>query len=231
VWLAELRRKTFAGWPAKAGPATVKLLSSEREGGVERLTWEFQSQADVPLRLSLTRKAGAASLRRITLRLFDSPSDDSARRQIPGDHEAFADFHPRGNYETGVRRRFMLIGQTLDEMRVWDICRAVQALRSMRDLRSARIWIDAEGSLGVDALYASLFEKEIAGLDLRGIPASHRDGPEYLNVLRVLDIPEAAAMAAENCALRLRPAGTNGWDFLRAMARSPCAHLNVDWEP
>jgi hypothetical protein len=125
----------------------------------------------------------------------------------------------------------MLIGQTLDGMRVWDICRAVQALKSVPEMRSAQVWIEAEGSLGVDALYASLFENQIAGLDLRRIPASHRDGPDYLNVLRVLDIPEAAAMAAENCALRLHPAETNGWDFLLAMARSPSAHLNLEWKP
>jgi dienelactone hydrolase len=225
TWLAGLRRKCFAGWPTEAGPPSAKLISSERAGDVDHLTWEFESQADVPLRINLVRKSGGSSLRRIILRLSDMPEETGD----PG--TAYAVFRPRGDEETGVRRRFMLIGQTLDGMRVWDICRAVQALKSVPEMRSAQVWIEAEGSLGVDALYASLFENQIAGLDLRRIPASHRDGPDYLNVLRVLDIPEAAAMAAENCALRLHPAETNGWDFLLAMARSPSAHLNLEWKP
>jgi dienelactone hydrolase len=215
-WLTELRRKSFAGWPENTGPPAVKLISSERNG---YSMWEFQSQADVPLRISLAQKPGA---RRIILRLADSPKEKAADN---------ATLFLRGTTEVGVRRRFMLLGQTLDGMRVWDICRAVEALHSMPGLGSMPIWIEADGNLGVDALYASLFENQIAGLDLRGIPSSHKEGPDYLNVLRILDIPEAAAMAAENCELRLQPSERNGWEFLRAMAHSPSAHLRLQWTP
>jgi hypothetical protein len=38
-----------------------------------------------------------------------------------------------------IRRRFMLLGQTLDGMRVWDIRAAVQAVRSLKDLSSAQV--------------------------------------------------------------------------------------------
>ena len=47
-------------------------------------------------------------------------------------------------------------------------------------------------------LYASLFEPDIAGLDLRHLPGSHREGPVLLNVLRYMDIPQALTMAADN---------------------------------
>ncbi|HKS37844.1 MAG TPA: hypothetical protein VJW76_11680, partial [Verrucomicrobiae bacterium] len=94
-----------------------------------------------------------------------------------------------------IRRRFMLLGQTLEGMRVWDVRRAVQAVRSIRDFRDAPLWLQAEGPSGVNALYASLFESNIAGLELFSLPESHRDGPDYLNILRVADIPQAAAMA------------------------------------
>jgi hypothetical protein len=118
----------------------------------------------------------------------------------------------------------MLIGQTLDSMRVWDIRRALEALGN------TPVVIEAKGDLGVDALYASLFETNVAGLELRQIPSSHREGPDYLNVLRVMDIPEAMAMAAEYCPVRLLPASSNGWDFLRAVAASPAAQVKLEWE-
>jgi hypothetical protein len=65
----------------------------------------------------------------------------------------------------------------------------------------------------VDALYASLFEKGIASLHLRRLPASHRDGPDYLNVLRVLDVPQAVAMAAERSQVRLFETDPKDWEY------------------
>lgn len=131
--------------------------------------------------------------------------------------------------QTPVRRRFMLIGQTLDGMRVWDIRRGLQALRSLKGLGDVPVSIEADGTIGVNALYASLFEPGISELHLRYIPASHMEGPDYLNVLKYLDIPQAAAMAAERCELHLQPEKPAGWDYLRAMAASPVAKLNVIW--
>jgi hypothetical protein len=51
--------------------------------------------------------------------------------------------------------------------------------------------------MACNALYASLFEPGIHRLALGRLPRSHRDGPDYLNVLKVIDIPQALAMAVE----------------------------------
>src|SRR4051812_11924168 len=40
-----------------------------------------------------------------------------------------------GTKQTHIRRRFMLLGQTLDSMRVWDVRRAIQTLRRMDGYR------------------------------------------------------------------------------------------------
>ena len=45
------------------------------------------------------------------------------------------------------------------------------------------------------ALYAAVFEPEVARVDLWHPPASHRDGPTFLNVRRFLDTPQAVALA------------------------------------
>jgi hypothetical protein len=98
-----------------------------------------------------------------------------------------------------IRRRFMLLGQTLDAMRVWDVRRALQALRQVTARIEGPIDLQAENFSACYALYASLFEPHLRRLDLRNVPGSHSQGPDYLNVLRVTDIPQAAAMAAERC--------------------------------
>jgi hypothetical protein len=104
---------------------------------------------------------------------------------------------------THVLRRFELVGQTLDGMRVWDVRRAIAATREVLGAPDAPVVLRGAGTTGTVALYASLYEKEIARLDLIGIPPSHREGPQLLNVLKVLDVPRAVAMAAERCEVNI----------------------------
>jgi hypothetical protein len=44
--------------------------------------------------------------------------------------------------------------------------------------------------------YAALFEPRLAEVALMDPPASHRDGPIFINVMRVLDVPDALGMLA-----------------------------------
>jgi dienelactone hydrolase len=128
----------------------------------------------------------------------------------PAGPVALAFFAPRGvgltawsggeTRLTKIRRRFMLLGQTLDGMRVWDICCSVQALHSVPGMDAAKIGLQAEGTMAVNALYAALFEPDVRKLKLANLPKSQREGPDYLNVLKITDIPqvkEAVAIRAE----------------------------------
>jgi cephalosporin-C deacetylase-like acetyl esterase len=94
-----------------------------------------------------------------------------------------------------VRRRFALIGQTLDGQRVWDVRRAVAVLRGVDDLKGVPLSLQGKGEMAGIALYAALFEPDVARLDLYGLPTSHRQGPTFLNVARILDVPQAVALA------------------------------------
>ncbi len=122
-----------------------------------------------------------------------------------------------------VRRRFMLLGQTLDSMRVWDIRRALQALRSSDEWRSTRLTLAGSGAMACDALYASLFEAATDSLgtrlELTALPASHRTGPDYLNVMKVLDVPQALAMAVERGTVVLRQSDRTAADYARDTVR------------
>lgn len=93
-----------------------------------------------------------------------------------------------------IQRSLPLLGQTVDTGRLTDVLAAsVQALNAER---GAKWNIIGRGRAGVIAAYAALLEprfSEVAAIDP---PASHRDGPIFLNVLRVLDIPEAFGLLA-----------------------------------
>lgn len=102
-----------------------------------------------------------------------------------------------GKRESRIRRRFMMLGQTRDGMRVWDIRRAIQALRSIPGLETARLSLRASGVMGINALYAALFEPGVARLELSALPESHVDGPTYFNVLKIWDIPQALQTARD----------------------------------
>jgi hypothetical protein len=112
---------------------------------------------------------------------------------------ALAYFAPRGVEPAGwqanaktanqVRRRYMLLGQTLDSMRVWDIRCAARAIKAMPEFAKTPLYVRSKRQMGVNAAYAALFEPQIQKVKLEGLPASHAEGPDYLNVLRVGDIP------------------------------------------
>lgn len=115
--------------------------------------------------------------------------------------------------QTQRLRRFYLLGQTLEGQQVWDIRCAIRALRSIEGLKDTKLWLQASRNQAGNALYASLFEDGIARLDLHELPHSHEQGPIYLNVLKYLDIPQAAAMAAERTRVVIYDDDQAAWSY------------------
>jgi len=77
-------------------------------------------------------------------------------------------------------------------------------LRSRPDWVELPLTIEARRAMSGVALYAGLFVPGLVALELTALPASHEQGPDFLNVLRVLDVPQAVALAAERVRVRLR---------------------------
>jgi hypothetical protein len=124
--------------------------------------------------------------------------------------------------QTQRLRRFYLLGQTLDGMRVWDIRRTLQTIRAIPGFDETPLWIQAHRNMAVDSLYASLFEDNIKRLDLHDMPLTHNGtvdgdpkavGPAYLNVLKYLDIPQAAAMASTRSRVVIYSDQKAAWDY------------------
>jgi hypothetical protein len=87
------------------------------------------------------------------------------------------------------------LGHTLVGQRVWDVRRALAVLRTVPDLKKVPLWLQGKRDMAGLVLYASLFEPDVARLDLWHLPASHRQGLTLLNVARYFDLPQALALA------------------------------------
>lgn len=118
-----------------------------------------------------------------------------------------------------LRRSFYLTGATLESWQVWDIRSAVNRLRSLPGFGDSSVLLDASGAQAVNAIHASLFEPGVNHLDLRDVPSSHlsKGAPAYLNVLKYLDIPTAAAMAAGDRDVVIRTSAPDGWKGAAAL--------------
>ena len=112
----------------------------------------------------------------------------------------------------------MLLGQTRDGMRVWDVARAAVAVGKVTGTKDVALSMRGERQMAGVVLYAALFTPNVTRLDLWHLPMSHRDGPIFLNVLRLLDVPQAVAMAAEQSEIRINQADESGWEYPRQIA-------------
>ena len=112
----------------------------------------------------------------------------------------------------------MLLGQTLDGMRVWDVRRALRALQNTPGYEKVSVWCQAEREMSGIALYATLFERNtVKRLDLYDLPASHRNGPTFLNILRQGDIPLTAAYAAQRTKVVIYDNDAEKWAYPAAI--------------
>ena len=68
------------------------------------------------------------------------------------------------------------------------------------------------------SVYAAIFEPNIKRIDLHELPTSHRDGPALFNVLRVFDLPQAVALAAERSQVVIYSPEKTAWQFPQAVA-------------
>jgi cephalosporin-C deacetylase-like acetyl esterase len=93
-----------------------------------------------------------------------------------------------------VERSHALLGRTVDDGRVWDILSAARHVREKQ--KETGFALVGERQAGILAAYAALFDPSIKEVVVIDPPKSHKEGPYFLNVMRVLDIPEALGLLA-----------------------------------
>jgi hypothetical protein len=228
-YVQALREKVFAGWP-ESSAIRPELTGRSDNAGVRVRRFAFQSQPEVWCWLIVVEDRKMKRPEKLVLTVLDAASWSNAparwlwlggataegcadlRLEMKAENAVLAFFAPRGiepagkpgnaRTATNIRRRYMLLGQTLDGMRVWDIRCAAQAVRALPEFRETPLYVRAQGEMGVNAAYAALFEPQIQKLKLERLPKSHAEGPDYLNVLRVGDIPQVLDLLGERAVIR-----------------------------
>jgi hypothetical protein len=100
-----------------------------------------------------------------------------------------------------MKRTAMVAGTTLESMQLYEVLRSLEFLRSLPEVDPANITILGRGETGINGLYAGVLDGKVSTIALGSPPASHRQGPTYLNVLRYTDIPEVVALMKDKTQL------------------------------
>jgi dienelactone hydrolase len=201
--LADLKAKCFRNWPKEGQPLDAKIISEKVSDGKKVQAIEFTGEENLRLSVSVSWMAKQAAVPRIALWVVKPDDWPAISDAHPDGDGAVAVIWPQGDWsntrdpkaDTHIRRRFVLLGRSLDDAKVWNTRRAIRALRERREFKDAKITLYGSGEEAGIALYAGLFEPTVDRFDLLYLPTSHRDGPTFLNVLRVLDMPQAVALA------------------------------------
>jgi hypothetical protein len=196
-----LETECFAGWSKEEWKPFSMIVAIGISGKSLFRSCTFTSETDVILFMDITHTSGAAPEKGIILML---PTVNRSLETTNNFHNVSTVYRgmlrdqwakPGSPEDVHIRRRFALIGQTLDGQRVWDVRRTIQAIRAQEPYKTLPIRIHAKGEAAGIALYAALFEN-VDELVLEDLPTSHWDGPIFLNVAKVLDMPQAVALAA-----------------------------------
>lgn len=95
-----------------------------------------------------------------------------------------------------IKRSLPLLGRTLDSCKLVDMRAAIRHGADVAQREGLRLGVAGHGQAGVIAAYAALLDPRVSEVVLSEPPTSHRDGPIFLNVLRVVEIPEALGLLA-----------------------------------
>jgi hypothetical protein len=189
--LSEMARVTFRDlpWNAATVPAPwTDVLSLDVEPGIT-------------IRMRALRPGHGSPLLVVANRAESAPAEWLTKMR--GDQPVYL-LSPRGTGETRwtrrnppnyVERSLVLLGRTVDSGRVRDVAAAAAYLRATL---GTPVHVAGEGAAGIIAAYAGLFEPAIERVTVIQPPVSHMEpgAPQFLNILRICDIPDALGCLA-----------------------------------
>lgn len=100
--------------------------------------------------------------------------------------------------QTHIRRRFMLLGQTLAGMQIFDVTRGVEALKQVPGLNWSSLNLVADGEAAFWTAYASLMTSGVDSTKLTNLPADNRHAPDLLNVSRFVELADIKRLVELN---------------------------------
>jgi dienelactone hydrolase len=212
--VAALREHTFGAFPMAEGDLATRVELRYADNGTRgsRFTYAPEPEWRLSGRVLTRTEPGTRDGCAVILR---SPREDRGTAEgLAGRLGAWsvkAVLEPRGTGETGyeealqwhLRRSAAWSGTTLASMRVYDVWRGLQVLRSMEEVEPGRLTLVARGEMCAVALYVALLDGGLAGLllvdppatqDAPGEPDGTGDAIEMLNCLRFTDLAYVAGL-------------------------------------
>ncbi|MBI5394592.1 MAG: hypothetical protein HZA91_04770 [Verrucomicrobia bacterium] len=213
--IAALREKTIGAFPATPPALGLQVefeLKSGQTSSGNRFAFTSEEGWRLRGRLSITDEIKQPAPAVVALRL---PGEErNASENFAGKVRApWAKIvvEPRGTGDTAwgdelnwhLRRASAWTGRTIASMRVWDALRALQAVRTLREVDPKQVSLAARGEMCVVALYAALLDGNVRTLFLESPPATQnapgeKDGRgpaiEMLNCLRITDLAQVAGL-------------------------------------
>ncbi len=149
-----------------------------------------------------------------------SPVAPEQQKQFAGwmryirDHQAaYITFAPRGvgmtalggdkRYQTQMRRRFMLLGETVASSQVWDVHRASEAARALPGMGELPLHFHASPEMTEVATFAALFEPKLISLTLSQPPRDDKAAPDFLNWSRIVTPGQLLTLAEQKTKVNL----------------------------
>lgn len=226
--LDALTRTSFAAWPERPKKVAAEMAHNTHiSDDIQLESYLFESEPGVTLLMELTHRVKSKKPGHLRLVVVDH--SDHVQRVDGDDAATTVVIYPRGTgptkwavsgsvAETHLRRRFPLIGQTLEGGQVLDVRRALQLLGQFEGTAGTKVDVIAHGKMASVALYASLYEPNVASLTLTDLPTSfrHPNSPAFLGAAKILDHPHALAMAAAEKSVNLtlsERADAAAWDW------------------
>ncbi len=220
--IAQLTERCFRSFPKYSYvPAARSLSAPYSIDGQQKTESGITIGFHVELDEAAARAAGTAD--DFTTLVLANRADAVWYRTV-SKGKVLAAFYPRGWYAPWtnnsppnyVDRAHALLGGTTDTGRLYDILSVARNSNRRKD--EGRTRLVGRGQGGIIAAYAALLAPSLAGdksiteVVIVDPPTSHRDGPIFLNVLRVLDIPEALGLLAPHVKLTLVNAKDKAFD-------------------
>ena len=191
--IAKLREQSFRPFPERIPPAskspsaTRAIFDLITESGI-------RTEIDVGPGKPLEKEPG----KKTVVLVGSDKSTDWSGPFVAGTVIAYS---PRGGIRWTIKsppnyvdRSHLLLGTTVDQGRCRDVISGIRFFNSEKDAGNWRVV--GKGRDGILAAYAALLEPSIKEVIVIDPPKSHKEGPHFLNVLRVLDIPEALGLLA-----------------------------------
>jgi dienelactone hydrolase len=203
--IKQLREKVFRALPEKVPEAKyLKRLEGSRQLDETEPSLVCESQ------FFLKHDDDEESLLAVILNSDETAGKVEDRWRKLLDYSGYISaVYPRGggklkwivkNPPNTVERSLVLLGQTVDSGRVRDVIAMYEKFAN----RKKKARLAGQGPAGVIAAYAAvLASHKFAEVVILDPPTSHRDGPHFLGVQRVLDIPEALGLLAPEVKLTL----------------------------